>query len=119
MLRLNRGWTLRPFKEYKDHPEKYQEKYCGSRPNYGEFQQFQVHDKNYSLQGKPIFGFVYIQIYGCELDLKANDVVTIDKILFIQNKAKLTTIGCTIKEKSPFQADSVVLEDEDLGEIGF
>lgn len=119
MLHMDRGWALKPFKEYKGQPEKYQEKYVGFREGFGEFQQFQVHDTNFSLQHRPIFGFIYIQIYGCEIDLRPNDVVTIDKILFIQNKARLTTIGCTIKEKSPYQADLLEQEDDNSGEVGF
>lgn len=92
-----------------------QEKAVGIRPKFGEFQQFQVHDVNFSQLRRPIYGFVYLQIFGCEIDLRAGDCVTVDKILYIQNKNKLTTIGCTIKEKSPFQSDYEVGNQEENG----
>ena len=116
MLHLDgRPWALKPYKDYKNQPEKYQEKAVGIRPKFGEFQQFQVHDVNFSQLRRPIYGFVYLQIFGCEIDLRAGDCVTVDKILYIQNKNKLTTIGCTIKEKSPFQSDYEVGNQEENG----
>lgn len=123
MIVLNRPIALKPFKDYKNQPEKYQEKFIGSMKRFGEYQQFQVHDTNESKNGRVTFGFFYIQIYGCEIDLKPGDMVTIDRILYLQNKSKLAIIGCTIKEKSPFQLDSELKERLDQEEnddyIGF
>ena len=113
MLHTNRPWMLKAYKDYENQPEKYQEKNVGVRPKLGEFQQFQVHDVNCTLQGKLIYGYIYLQIFGCEIDLRAGDAVTIDKILFVQAKGKLITIGCTIKERSPFQRDVEVEGQEE------
>ncbi len=64
MLHLDgRPWALKPYKDYKNQPEKYQEKAVGIRPKFGEFQQFQVHDVNFSQLRRPIYGFVYLQIF--------------------------------------------------------
>ena len=38
MLHLDgRPWALKPYKDYKNQPEKYQEKAVGIRPKFGEF----------------------------------------------------------------------------------
>lgn len=118
MIYPNRPLPLKAYRDYKSHPEKYQEKLIGHMNGFGEFQQFQLHDVNYSVGGKPIYGYFYIQIFGCEIDLKPGDMVTIDKILYFQNKNKLAMIGCTIKEKPPFQTD-IEIEDDSQEDIGF
>lgn len=120
MIDIKRPITLKPYKDYKNKPEKYQEKLVGNMKTFGDFQQFQIHDYNRTSKDNLAFGFFYLQIYGCEIDLKPGDMVTIDKILYLQNKNKLAIIGCTIKEKSPFQTDDEIMTD-DIGDelLGF
>ena len=62
MLHTNRPWMLKAYKDYENQPEKYQEKNVGIRPKLGEFQQFQVHDVNCTLQGKLIYGYIYLRL---------------------------------------------------------
>lgn len=117
MLHLDgRPWALKPYKDYKNQPEKYQEKAVGIRPKFGEFQQFQVHDVNFSQLRRPIYGFVYLQIFGCRDRFKSRGLCYCRQdFVYSKTKTKLTTIGCTIKEKSPFQSDYEVGNQEENG----
>ena len=57
-------------------------------------------------------GYDYVNVYT-DLPLKVDDMVQIDKILYIQIKWHVVIMGITIKQTNPF-----VNEDADLIEDG-
>lgn len=114
MIRPDVNITLRPYKIYKDDHSKDVPVGYGNDKR-GKYLKFQVLDINTGEKGK-LTGFAYLNVYT-DIPLKINDVVTVDKILYVQVKRMgyrtVTVIGITIKQTSPnVIQDNIKDEDE-------
>lgn len=102
MIRPDVNITLRPYKTYKDDHSKDVPVGYGNDIR-GEYLKFQVLDVNTGEKGK-LTGFAYLNVYT-DVPLKVYDMVTVDKILYVQVKRMgyrtVTVIGITIKQSNP------------------
>lgn len=101
MIRKNLNITLRPYKTYKNHPERDEPVGFGEDTIYGQHLKFQIMDVNNSTTEVPTTGYAYLNVYS-DLPLKPNDFVTIDEILYTQVKFQkgrtIVVIGVKIKQ---------------------
>lgn len=105
--------TLRPNKRYKNNPELNEDIQVGN-DRYGDFQQCQVLDVNHTNDTSVKSGFFYCRIHT-NLSLKVGDIVTVDKIQYVQKKGNIAIVAVTIEETSPVYYDDKVDEDVKFG----
>lgn len=113
MIKSGTKITIRPNKRYPNNPELNEDIAVGS-DHYGDFQQCQVMDINSTSETKFKTGFFYCRIHT-NIPLKIGDMVTVDKIIYFQQKMKNAIVGITIQEKSPLIYDDKVDEDSVYG----
>lgn len=105
--------TILPNKRYPNNPELNEDIQIGN-DRFGDFQQCQVIDRNPCENGKVKTGFFYCRIHT-SLPLKIDDIVTVEKILYVQRKGNIAVIAITIQESSPVQYEDKICEDEIFG----
>lgn len=111
MIYPGRNITLRPYKVYKNDHSK--DEIIGyGEDKRGKFLKFQVMDVNQG-KNKTNTGYAYVNVYT-DLPLKVDDMVQIDKILYIQIKQRTFIMGITIKQSNPFVSEDANLVGDDL-----
>lgn len=117
MIRKNLNITLKPYKTYKNHPERDELVGYGEDRLYGKHLKFQIMDVNNSTTEVPTTGYAYLNVYS-DLPLKPNDMVTVDEILYTQVKFQkgrtIVIIGVKIKQTQigEFNEDNNVFDVE-------
>lgn len=101
---------IRPNKRYRDNPELNEDIEVGEG-RFGSYQQCQIIDRNATEDGKVKTGFFYCRIHT-NLNLKVGDIVTVDKILYVQRKQNICVIAINIKESSPTTSIEDVIEEQ-------